>query len=327
MPEIREDPVTGNRVIISTERGGRPCDYTEIEQASEGFCPFCPGNEEHTTKPRLSVEENGKWKARVLPNKYPVLTNTQEKSPASVGFFKKMPGLGEHEIIVESDEHSFNFYHATPKDFDRIFTIIHERSRALSNYPNVEYILYFKNYKHAAGATLSHPHSQIIATPIVPSLVREEFNGSSSFYQKNDGCVFCKIIEEEIKERERIVYENENFIVLCPFASRTPFETWLLPKTHQSDFRKFDITLLEKLSDAANSLFKRAYKTLDDIAFNFLLHTSAVGKTSDNCDNYYHWHFEFIPKMNKLAGFEWGSGFYINSVAPEKAAFLLREAR
>ncbi len=330
MPELRRDPVIGRWVIISTERGKRPSDFGKEQEDKGGkFCPFCPGNESKTPPEIVAYRETGNekdsagWWVRVVPNKFPALQIEGSINRRGNGMYDQMNGIGAHEVIIETNEHDKDISDLESKKVEDILWAYRDRIMDLKKDPRFEYILIFKNKGSAAGASLSHPHSQLIATPVVPKRVREEVNGSKNYFEYKERCVFCDMIRQELEEQSRIVLENEDFIAFTPFASRFPFETWILPKQHDSDFEDVQKHEVTNLSRILKQVIGKLNKVLDHPPYNYIIHNSPLKEVHVP---YYHWHMEIIPKLTKVAGFEWGTGFYINPTAPEEAANFLREA-
>lgn len=329
MPELRKDPIIGRWVIIATERGKRPHDFVvEEEVVKGGFCPFCPGNE-HTTPPEIfAFRDPGTqpntpgWQLRVVNNKFPALILQGEPDRQGEGMFDKMNGIGTHEVIIESPDHRLNLATLPVEHFILVLKAYRERIRSLGEDPRMRYVLVFKNQGRAAGASLEHSHSQLISLPIVPELVMEELNGSKFYYNWKERCVFCDMIRQELQQGIRVVEENEEFVALCPFAPRSPFEVWILPKTHHSSYVELQEDSLAQLAAIFSTTLKRLNTALRGAPYNFILHTAPVREPAIP---YYHWHFEIMPKLTLMAGFEWGSGFFINPTPPEDAATYLRE--
>src|SRR5262249_30289952 len=184
--------------------------------------------------------------------------------------------------------------------------------------------LVFKNHGEAAGASLEHPHSQLIALPILPSQVIEELDGAKRYFANKERCIFCDIIRQELAAKVRVAAENQDFVTLSPYAARFPFETWILPKHHEAAFENSPTSAFEGLAHMLRQVLCKQVRVLDNPAYNLVLHSSPL---QENTNDYYHWHLELIPKLTKTAGFEWGTGFYINPTPPEEAARFLREAR
>lgn len=331
MAELRKDPIIGRWVIISTERGKRPHDFVvEPEVTKGGFCPFDPGNE-HTTPPEiLAYREDGSapntpgWLLRVVNNKFPALSREEELDRRGEGMFDKMRGFGTHEVIIESPDHQLTLTTISLEGFFRVLTAYRERIAALSADPRFKYVLIFKNQGRAAGASLEHSHSQLIGLPIVPELVMEELSGGKFYYNYKERCVFCDMIRQELEQGVRVVLENHEFVAISPFAPRSPFETWILPKAHYSSYVDLKEDSFHLLAEVFSETLKSLEKALGKVPYNFILHTAPIGEPELP---YYHWHFEIMPKLTLIAGFEWGSGFYINPTPPEDAAQYLREVK
>lgn len=331
MPELRKDPVLGRWVIIATERSLRPDDYKiELEEKKNDLskCPFEEGNESMTPpeilsyrKPNTNKNEPGWW-IRVIPNKYPALRIEGELDKRGIGMFDMMNGIGAHEIVIETPNHFEEMSDMQESHIEEIIWAWRDRIIDLKKDKRFKYILIFKNKGSQAGASLQHPHSQIIALPIVPIRVFQELDGSKEYYNFKDRCVFCDIIQQEIEQKERLVEENHEFISIVPFAARFPFELWILPKKHTSDFIDVSKSDVVSLSRVFKRSLLRLKKVLNDPPFNLIIHTSPLDKY--NLD-YYHWHIEIMPRLTKVAGFEWGTGFYINPTKPEDCAKYLKE--
>jgi UDPglucose--hexose-1-phosphate uridylyltransferase len=329
MPELRKDPVVGRWVIISTERGQRPSDFRiEPVRAVGGNCVFCPGNESKTPReilagraPDLPADGPG-WSFRVVPNKFPALRIEGEVEPAGDGLYDRMNGVGAHEVVIESPDHGATLATLPVDAVADVMLAYRERVLDLKKDPRFEYILVFKNHGAAAGASLEHPHSQLIATPIIPIMVSEELNGSSQYYDMKERCVWCDMVRQERRGRRRVVVEANGFLAMAPFAPRFPFETWILPTRHRSAFEETGVEELRGLAEVLGEFLRRMDRVLQHPPFNFMLHTAPL---REGPLEHFHWHLEIIPKLTNVAGFEWGSGFFINPVLPEDAAAALRE--
>jgi UDPglucose--hexose-1-phosphate uridylyltransferase len=329
MPELRKDPIIGRWVIISTERGRRPTSFGSVPIRSENpsMCPFCPGNENHTPpeiisfrQPNTSPNRPG-WRVRVISNKFPALVIEGTLNRAAKGLYDQMNGIGAHEVIIETPDHAKDIVDMTDEEIRDILWIYRERMLDLARDSRFKYILIFKNHGESAGASLEHAHSQLIATPIIPKRVTEELDGAKMYFTFKERCIFCDIIRQEIMEYERVVKDYDAFISFQPFASRFPFETWIIPKTHQSSFLEMSDQEYLTLAASLKDTLTRLKLALNNPAFNFILHTRPISRESHE---YFHWHIEIFPKVTKMAGFEWGSGFYINPTSPEEAAAFLR---
>ncbi len=328
MPELRRDPILGRWVIISIERGKRPSDFmSPALKKRGGFCPFCPGNEYTTPAEIMAIRKDGSqpneagWSLRVMPNKFPALQVGGALNKKGEGIFDKMNGVGAHEVIVETPDHNLTLATVSPDAFEDTLKAYYTRLTDLKNNQNHKYVLVFKNEGDAAGASLEHSHSQLIALPIVPRTVKDELQGAKYHYDHRERCIFCDIIHQEMHDGRRVVMENDDYIALAPYAPRAPFETWVLPRHHESNYAPHNGGF-RGLAEIFQSVLKQLDALLDFPPYNFVLHTSPLD-IEDN--EYYHWHIEIMPKLTKIAGFEWGSGFYINPTPPEEAARFMRE--
>jgi len=331
MPELRKDPIHGRWVIISTERSRRPSDFKPEERKPiGGFCPLCEGNEDRTPPEIIAYRENGTppnspgWTLRVVPNKFPALRIEGDLNREGEGIYDKMNGIGAHEVVIETPRHDETLATMPLSGVIHVLEAYRDRIADLKKDPRLRYVLVFKNHGVAAGASLEHSHSQIIALPIIPRRVAEEIEGAKNYFNYKDRCVFCDIIRQEIQQKSRLILENNSFISVAPFASRFPFETWILPKTHCSSYEHMNSSLHEEAAQILSEMLKRMNQVLNEPPYNYVIHTSAFSGLETE---HYHWHFEIMPKLIKVAGFEWGTGFYINPTPPEEAAEYLREAK
>lgn len=329
MPELRKDPIIGRWVIISTERGKRPSDFGVSEKkVGNKLCPFCPGNESATPpeiiafRPDKSKANSPGWTLRVISNKFPALKIEGDLNRRGHGIFDMMNGIGAHEVIIETPDHFLDFPELDKKAAEDVIWAYRMRIIDLKKDPRFRYIMIFKNFGEAAGASLEHAHSQLIATPIVPKRVLEELEGAQKYYQFKERCIFCDIVRQEINDGSRVVSSNRNFIALEPFAPRLPFETWILPIKHYSALEDIREEAIPDLAAMLKETLARLAIALNNAPYNFILHTRPV---ENNGVKEYHWHIEIMPKLTKVAGFEWGTGFYINPTTPEDAAKYLRE--
>ncbi|MCK4739224.1 MAG: galactose-1-phosphate uridylyltransferase [Deltaproteobacteria bacterium] len=332
MPELRKDPIIGRWIIISTERGMRPADFIVTPPRTKGgFCPFCPGNEASTPDEITAYRNNDSkpntkgWHVRVVPNKFPALKVECQLDRTGDGVYDKMQGVGAHEVIIESPDHNETLGTISTKQFEEVLWAYRDRIIDLKKDERLRYILIFKNHGEAAGASLEHPHSQLIALPIIPKRVGEELSGSLEYYKFKERCIFCDIIRQEKNQQERIVTENKDFIAITPYAPKAPFEVWILPKVHESNFENSQKHIYENLSTIFTDIIKRMNQVLNNPPYNYILHSAPV--RNGEMLNHFHWHFEIMPTLTKTAGFEWGSGFYINPTPPEEAATFLRNVK
>jgi UDPglucose--hexose-1-phosphate uridylyltransferase len=330
MPELRKDPITGRWVIISSDRGKKPVDFHDQRSRKRGgFCPFCAGNERTTPSEILAYRDSGHangpgWRLRVVPNKFPALQIEGDLNKQGEGMFDKMNGIGAHEVFIENPDHNATLASMPVKAVEELLWSFRERTEDLKKDRRFQYTLIFKNEGAIAGATLEHSHSQLIALPIVPIQVQEELDGARKHYHLKERCIYCDIVHQEMHGRVRIVNETPLFVALAPFAPRFPFETWLLPKRHVSCYACCSRDEYRELAGLLQDTLRRLDRSLSFPPYNFVIHTSPF---RDEINDYYHWHIEIMPKLTNIAGFEWGSGFYINPTPPEEAAAFLRDLK
>jgi UDPglucose--hexose-1-phosphate uridylyltransferase len=337
VPELRKDPVTGRWVIISTERRKRPNDFRFERPIVIGraHCPFCPGREELTPPEVLAYRQNGgapnsgDWDVRVVPNKFPALQVEGGLDREGDGMFDRMNGVGAHEVIIETPDHDKTFASMSELDIERVLLAFRERVRDLKQDHRLRYILLFKNQGATAGATLEHPHSQLIALPVVPDFVREEIEGARRHFAAKERCVFCDIIHQELAAGVRVIHESADMIAIAPYAPRFPFETWLLPRRHASRFEDAPLHEYESLARSLKAVLMRIDRALEAPAYNLIIHSAPFNDANGSHGGLdpYHWHVEILPKLARTAGFEWGTGFYINPTSPEEAARVLRAVK
>jgi UDPglucose--hexose-1-phosphate uridylyltransferase len=331
MSELRKDPVTGRWVIISTERRKRPSDFSleSVTIGPDDSCPFCEGREAMTPR-EILAHRNGSapngpgWSLRVVPNQFPVLRVEGTLDRQGEGLFDKMNGIGAHEVIIETPRHEDTLATMEEGDVEQVLWAFRERVQDLKQDRRFRYIIIFKNHGAAAGASLDHSHSQLIALPIVPREVRDEVDGARVHFDTKERCVFCDIIRQESEDGRRLIAENADMVAVAPYAPRFPFETWILPRRHQSMFEDAARHEYASLARLLGDILRRMNKALRFPPYNLLIHSAPVVEPAGD---YYHWHVEIIPKLTKVAGFEWATGFYLNPTAPEEAAQVLRDVR
>ena len=331
MPKLRKDPITGRWVIIATDRAKRPTDFVreKVQIHGSGFCTFCSGNEAKTPPEILAYRRNGGqpntagWSLRVVANKFPALGIEGTLNRQGEGLYDKMNGIGAHEVIIETPEHRLTLATMPVRAVEDVLWAYRDRILDLKKDRRFKYVLIFKNHGDAAGASLEHTHSQLIALPVVPKRVREEVDSAKEYYSYKERCIFCDIIRQEMEDGVRMIAENPCFIAMAPYAPRFPFEMWIVPKVHQSAFEESQKHEFEQLAAMLKDMLTRLDVVLDSPAYNHIVHTSPIPEASND---YYHWHLEIMPKLTKVAGFEWGTGFYINPTPPEESTKFLREA-
>lgn len=341
MPELRKDPLIGRWVIIATERAKRPVDFIAAQEDApdEAPCPFCEGQESQTPAEILAIRPSGGgpntpgWQVRVTPSIKPVLRIEGQLNRRARGMFDVMDGIGAHEVIVETPRHIANAADLTTGELHASFQAVLSRMIDLERDQRFRYVLWFKNFGASAGAgRIQHCRSQLIATPVTPLRVKEELAGARRYFEEKERCLICDLLDQERDSGARIVAETPHFVAVCPFAARFPFELWIVPKRHSSDFNRMRPEELADLAGMTKHVLSRLKSVLDNPPYNALLHTAPFrpsrAKTGKwrTIEEDYHWHLELIPRLTRVAGFEWGSGFYINPTAPEESARFLREA-
>ena len=339
MSELRWDPLKRRWVIIATERGRRPLDFhKDSPQPPMVSCPFCYGQESRTPQEIFAIRPSGppntpNWKVRVIPNKYPVLRVEGEVQSRGYGVYDVMDGIGAHEVIIETPDHDRGLADLSVIELTDVLRAYRARLLDLRHDFRLRYMVLFKNHGTMAGATLHHSHTQLIAVPLIPPVAATELNASREFFAAKERCIFCDIIDFEISSGERVVREYPNYVIVTPYASSSPFELRLFPKKHAHDFALMDDLQLGELAVTLKDMLVRLKVVLKDPPYNFILHTAPPPHQRLGKPGYwgslawdYHWHIELVPRLNQIAGFEWGTGFYINPTAPEDAAQFLREA-
>jgi UDPglucose--hexose-1-phosphate uridylyltransferase len=333
MSELRQDIATKRWVIVSKERAKRPHQFlkqmvVQEEPDHRDDCPFCEGNEGQTP-PEVYALRNGSepnqpgWKVRVVPNKFAALSTSAKWEVKHPEIFTTINGYGSHEVIIETPQHNQTLATLPQEHVQLVLQALLQRMRTLAQDNRIAFVQVFRNHGAAAGTSLVHPHSQLIATPIVPTNIREEIEEARRFYDDRVTCVYCYMLEKELEREERIVLTTDHYVVLAPFASRFPFELMILPRRHSASFvadaRTEDVTFL---ADVLRCTLLLLYRAANNPDYNAVLHTAPL---RDSCMDYYHWHIEIVPRLTTPAGFELGSGIYITTAIPEETADYLRE--
>jgi UDPglucose--hexose-1-phosphate uridylyltransferase len=326
-PELRKDPILGRWVIIAGGRGQRPNPFRRYTTAVPGAepCPFCPGQEGATPREVLRYGEpgpDGAWRVRVVPNLYPALRIEGRDDKRGEGLYDMMRGIGAHEVVIETPRHDEDPASYTVEQMSEVLTAFRERTLDLLRDARFQSILVFKNHGPAAGASLQHAHSQIIALPVTPARIESELKGVGRYFDFRGRCIYCDILKQELHDGRRLVAENADFVALAPFASRFPFEVSILPRAHEPFFQTLAPPLTSTLAEILIDVLRRYKLALKDPPYNYVIHSAPPGAQHPER---YHWQVELLPKLTEVAGFEWGSGFFINPTPPEEAARALRE--
>ncbi|MEZ6058192.1 MAG: galactose-1-phosphate uridylyltransferase [Planctomycetaceae bacterium] len=329
MSELRKDPVVGRWVIIAPERMARPQMTRAIESVDENeYDPFLEGNEDATPPEILAYRSPGSqpngpgWRVRVVPNKFPALQAHQPVEKRGDGIYDMMAGTGAHEVIIECPHRETNLGRLSVEQIREVLWVYRDRLVDLKRDPRLVHGLIFKNKGALAGASVDHSHSQLIVNPVVPIAIQEEITGAETYYRFRGRCIFEDMIQQEVAEQKRVVIDSNAFVVVCPYAARFPFETWILPKHHASHFENIQKQGIEELGSVLKQTLLKLEKALGDPPYNYVIHTAPFDSQELP---HYRWHIEIIPRLTRIAGFEWGSGFYINTVTPEESAAALRK--
>ena len=335
--EVRKDYFLNRWVVIAKERKKRPTDFVNNNSnlTNNGVCPLCPGNE-RVTPPAVLVyrsvdgaikkEQDTKefihkdWVLRVIPNLYPVFDSTKKDEQINENF-EAITAIGHHEVIVESRCHDEDLSTARPSQLTHVINAYLDRIEELSKKTYVKHVAIFRNYGPESGASLAHPHSQLVTTPLVPSILQEELTASKNYWDKNNECKLCSVLKKEINS-SRFIWKNQSFAVFAPWASINPFEFWVVPKRHSSNMLSMSNCEVTDLAETMRVCFGGLRALLNDPSYNFGVHTVLTEQAKD----YYHWHLEVYPRLGKWGGFEKSTGMLINSVSPEYAASELRGA-
>jgi UDPglucose--hexose-1-phosphate uridylyltransferase len=327
MPELRQNIITREWVIIATERARRPDEFIRPKKAVDHIpafepgCAFCPGNESMSAVETYRVADRDGWQVRVVENKFPALSREGDRVRRIDGVYRSMSGVGFHEVVVEHRRHDLSPALYSVEDLSRILVAYKERYRQIRKDTRVEAIIIFKNHGESAGTSLAHPHSQIAATPIVPTQVRHRLDEAIRFFDETGECVFCTTLRRELADRIRIVASTDSFVAFIPFAALSPFHLWIFPVRHCSSFDEIEEYEITDLAVTLRTVLGKLYYGLNDPDYNFSIRSIPAREGERE---YFHWYLTVIPRIVRTAGFEIGSGMYINTSLPEESARFLR---
>jgi len=327
MPEYRQNMLTNEWVIISTERAKRPEDFQKKEADRPPLpefspqCPFCPGNEAQTPRATLTIERNGKWQVRAVPNKFAALQKDILFHPKRSGRFLKATGYGIAEVIIETPRHNLSLATMDDASVEDVVKAYKMRYLSVAQEKQICFINLFRNHGVRAGTSLEHPHSQLIATPIIAPHVRNPIEQAVRYFDTHSHCIYCDMLAEEMRGKERIIAETDYFIAYAPYASRTPFEVRIMPKKHQPSYADIEAREISDFAAFLKNVLARIYKGLNNPDYNFIIRSAPVG---DENAKYFHWYMLIIPRLTTQAGFEIGTGIYINVTYPEQCAEFLK---
>lgn len=333
MSQLRFDLATNDWVVFAPSRALRPKEFAKPQADSTiaqrpGNCPFCPGNEAFTPPEiyavRTSAESGSRpWKVRVIANKFPALRIEEDPTRHEDEFhLLSMGGCGAHEVIIESPAHDTPLAQQPVEQVELVLNTLQLRYRDLMRDRRFQAVIIFKNHGLAAGTSLQHPHWQLIATPIVPHLLRRQHIEAEEYFDRHGSCLFCVMLERELAAASRILVSNEDYVAFLPFASHVPFETWIMARRPQPSFTHVEPLQLRSLADILRIALLKLHTGLDNPDFNLTIDDVPRG---DDGNEYFQWHLRILPRLSTPAGFELGSGMSINTVQPEDAAAFLRE--
>jgi len=333
MPELRQDPATREWVIIATDRAKRPEDFASKEQAPalpvhKDDCPFCAGNESMTPPEIWALRPGGGetggagWTVRVVPNKFSALSpDARLQREEEAGFFRSMDGFGSHEVVIEGSAHNVDFCAQPEAKAEEIVRAWWVRYLELEKDRRFRFVMIFRNRGREAGTSLEHPHSQILAVPLVPQHIRQRLEEATRYYDNHGRCVFCEMLEREREDGTRVVTEEDGFLVFEPFGARVPFETYILPETHRATFGEITEDEARRFARVLRRTLRRLNEAVRKLPYNLVIRTAPF---TDRGEEFYHWHAKIVPRLTTAAGFELGTGVYINTSVPEQAAAFLR---
>lgn len=327
MPQLRQNIITRDWVIIATERAKRPDHFTRTETPKPRTsphrkdCPFCPGNETETEKETFSIRNTSGWQVRVIPNKFPALSAIGERIRTAKGIYRSMTGVGIHEVIIEHPLHNITTALMSKSEVCAILNAYKARYSEIRKDDRLEAIIIFKNHGESAGTSIEHPHSQLAATPIVPTQFRTRNEEAMRYFDDNGECVFCRTLTDELRAGERIFFENRNFVAFVPYAALSPFHIWILPRRHASSFDEITDEELPDFAEIMQVVLAKLYHGLNNPDYNYSIRSIPLGEKSSD---YFHWYLTIVPRVSKAAGFEIGSGMYINTLLPEESAKFLK---
>jgi len=335
MPQLRQDVATRRWSIIAVERAKRPDDFAGKRKAEKlpahsVTCPFCTGNEHMTPEPVYVVPGSGPagstgWQVRVVPNRFPALavpSAGDARKRTKRGLYLEMNGCGQHEVVIESPDHSRTIATMSVEEVTAVVRTYRERFLAMDALDWNQLIIIFRNQGEVAGTSLAHPHSQIIGAPIVPEDIRSRLDQAQRYYDDNGTCVYCDIIASEVADGARVIGSNPGFVAICPFASTVPYEIWIIPRRHASSFGVLTDAEADLMARILRETLAKLYALLGNPDYNYVIRSSPHYSAGEP---HFHWYLEILPRLTTAAGFEIGSGINVNVVVPEDAAAQLRK--
>jgi UDPglucose--hexose-1-phosphate uridylyltransferase len=329
MSEIRYNEITGDWVIIAVERSKRPMNFAAVTPTARNMvryvesCPFCSGNEGASPDEEFRIaDEDGNWRVRTVRNKFSALS-AQGDAAVLDHSRRTINGVGRHEVIIESPDHSHVMAFHTLQEATDLLSVYRERFLNFYQDPRVEHVILYKNHGPDAGTSLEHPHSQIVGTPVVPGQVIQRLDWAEKSMKETGVCLYCRTLSEEIAEQKRLVAENEHFVAFIPFASLSPYHVWIFPRKHSACFSTTSGAAMADLASILVNVLGKLHTALNNPSFNFVIRSLSPQEADLP---HFHWYLAIVPRLSKAAGFELGTGMYINSSVPEHSAELLRKA-
>jgi len=328
--ELRYNIINREWVVIATERAKRPRDFVKSQKDAKPIpefrqdCPFCPGHEGDSSDETFRIGSKEKWQTRSIYNKFPALSPKEKMERYNDGIYHSISGYGVAEVIIESPKHNLNIALMSDEEVENIIKTYRSRYLSLQNKEGIEAVIIFRNHGPGAGTSLEHPHSQLIATPIVPPQIRNRLESATAFFDVTGKCMFCSVLEQELAAKERMVSENGTFVSFVPYAGAAPFIIWIFPKRHMSSFGDIDDAEVKGLASILKSTISKLYYGLNNPDFNYTVRSIPV---KEDGKAYFHWYLTIVPRITLPAGFEVGSGIFINSSLPEESAEYLRQVK
>jgi len=329
MSELRFNPISKEWVIIATERAKRPRDFIKLKEKKvlpeyKKDCPFCPGNENQTPEETFRIGDKTSWRVRAIFNLYGALSPKEIRGRNNDGLYRTMHGFGNHEVIIEHPKHNTAIPLMQEAEVIDIIRSYKQRYASIQQTEGIEAIIIFKNHGPSAGTSLEHPHSQLIATPIVPPQSRSRIEQAVGYFDITGDCIFCRTLKEELQLKKRIIFETDRFVSFMPYAGATPFLIWIFPRRHMASFSQISEDEIVDLARHLKSTLAKLYYGLDNPDYNYTIRSIPVREKGDE---YFHWYISIIPRITQPAGFELGSGIFINTSLPEESAEFLRQVK
>jgi UDPglucose--hexose-1-phosphate uridylyltransferase len=336
MNELRKDILLGRWIAVLSESLA-PSEYKlPVERENTvRTCLLCSGHEKETPREIASIRQPGTqantpgWWVRAIPSFKPVFQIEGDLGRKGFGIYDKMNSIGANEILIESPDHDKNPEDLGLEQMIRLITLYRNRIADLNNDPRMRYMLIYKNSGTGSGDIFSHPVSNLVATPVIPINVKDELDNAKQYFSYKERCIYCDIMQEELRTGDRVVFESRDFLCFCPYAAQLPFESWIIPKEHCCAFHEISQDAIEDMGFILMTVLKKLKTLFPGVPFNYYIHTAPNMVPRKNhwhtLGEDYHWHLEIIPRLVRMSGFEWGSGLFILPTSPEDAAKYLRE--